>query len=156
MGACLTIERDEVVARRKSDEIDKQLDALAKERPRILKILLLGAAESGKSTLVKQMKIIHSDGFTHSELCAFRPTVLDNLLSSMKYVLTGMGLLRIHLEHSSNKTYAEIVLASPSCFDMEFRIMDKVRGALKVLWKDRGVRLAVARGYDYELNDSAL
>lgn len=156
MGGCLAIERDEIAARRKSDEIDKQLDALAKERPRILKILLLGAAESGKSTLVKQMKIIHSDGFTHSELCAFRPTVLDNLLSSMKYVLTGMGLLRIHLEHSVNKTYAEIVLASPSCFDMEFRIIDKVRGALKVLWKDRGVRLAVARGYDYELNDSAL
>lgn len=157
MGACLTIERDDIVAaRRKSDEIDKQLEHLAAERPRILKILLLGAAESGKSTLVKQMKIIHSEGFTHSELCAFRPTVLDNLLSSMKYVLTGMGLLRIHLEHPSNKIYAEIALASPSCFDMEFRIIDKVRNALKVLWKDRGVRLAVARGYDYELNDSAL
>lgn len=157
MGGCLTVdEPDDLVARRKSDEIDKQLDALSKVRPRILKILLLGAAESGKSTLVKQMKIIHSDGFTQSELSAFRPTVLDNLLSSMKYVLTGMGLLRINLEHSSNKIYAEIVLASPSCFDMEFKIIDKVRSALKVLWKDRGVRLAVARGYDYELNDSAL
>lgn len=47
MGACLTLERDEIAARRRSDEIDKQLDALAKERPRILKILLLGAGESG-------------------------------------------------------------------------------------------------------------
>lgn len=47
MGACLTLERDEVIARKRSDEIDKQLDALAKERPRILKILLLGAGESG-------------------------------------------------------------------------------------------------------------
>lgn len=48
MGACLTLERDEMIARKRSDEIDKQLDALAKERPRILKILLLGAGESGK------------------------------------------------------------------------------------------------------------
>lgn len=102
------------------------------------------------------MKIIHEDGFTSTELGAFRPTMLDNLLASMKYVLTGMGLLRINLEHSSNKIYAEIVLSMPSCFDMEFKIIDNVRGALKVLWKDRGVRLAVARGYDYELNDSAL
>lgn len=47
MGACLTLERDEVIARKRSEEIDKQLDALAKERPRILKILLLGAGESG-------------------------------------------------------------------------------------------------------------
>ncbi|KAG4066614.1 hypothetical protein HA402_007250 [Bradysia odoriphaga] len=156
MGACLTLERDEIAARRRSDEIDKQLDAMAKERPRILKILLLGAGESGKSTLVKQMKIIHTDGFSTSELCAFRPTVLDNLLASMKYVLTGMGLLRINLEHQSNKRYAEAVLSSPSCFDMEFKIIDSVRSALKVLWKDRGVRMAVVRGYDYELNDSAL
>lgn len=102
------------------------------------------------------MKIIHSDGFSQSELLAFRPTVLDNLLASMKYVLTGMGLLRINLEHSSNKVYAEIILASPSCFSMEFKIIDRVRNALKVLWKDRGIRLAVARGFDYELNDSAL
>lgn len=174
MGACLTLERDEITARARSDEIDKQLDALAKERPRIIKILLLGAGESGtfhefelfssillihflgKSTLVKQMKIIHTDGFSLSELCAFRPTVLDNLLASMKYVLTGMGLLRINLEHSVNKSYAEVVLASPSCFDMEFKIIDRVRSALRVLWKDRGIRMAVARGYDYELNDSAL
>lgn len=48
MGACLTLERDELIARKRSEEIDKQLDALAKERPRILKILLLGAGESGK------------------------------------------------------------------------------------------------------------
>lgn len=47
MGACLTLERDEVVARKRSNEIDKQLDQLAKDRPRILKILLLGAGESG-------------------------------------------------------------------------------------------------------------
>lgn len=102
------------------------------------------------------MKIIHTDGFSVSELCAFRPTVLDNLLASMKYVLTGMGILRINLEHLSNKIYAEIILASPSCFDMEFKIVDRVRTALTVLWKDRGIRTAVVRGYDYELNDSAL
>lgn len=31
-----------------------------------------GAGESGKSTLVKQMKIIHSDGFTDYELMSFK------------------------------------------------------------------------------------
>lgn len=150
---CLMLDRDHIAARRRSEKIDVEL---AKSRPRILKILLLGAGGSGKSTMVKQMKIIHSNGFTPSELLLFRPTVLDNLLASMKYVLTGMGLLRINLEHSVNERYAKIVLTAPSCFDMEFRVIDKVAAALKVLWKDRGVRLAVSRGYDYELNDSAL
>lgn len=157
MGACFTLERDEeILARKRSKEIDRELEASEKLRPKVLKILLLGAGESGKSTLVKQMKIIHSDGFTQSELLSFRPTILDNLLSSMKYALAGMGILRINLEYPSNRIYAEIVLSSPSCFDMEFRVIDKVRIALKVLWKDRGVRLVVSRGYDFELNDSAL
>lgn len=150
---CLTLDRESIMARRRSERIDIDL---AKSRPRVLKILLLGAGESGKSTLVKQMKIIHSNGFTQNELSAYRPTVLDNLLASMKFVLTGMGLLRINLEHKSNERYAKIVLTSPSCFDMDFRVIDNVANALAMLWKDRGVRLAVSRGYDYELNDSAL
>ena len=31
-----------------------------------------GAGESGKSTVVKQMKIIHSDGYSKEELEGFR------------------------------------------------------------------------------------
>lgn len=103
MGACLTLEREEGNARRRSEEIDRQLGEFAKQRNNVIKILLLGAGESGKSTLVKQMKIIHADGFTLAELSSFRPTVLDNLLASMKYVLSGMGLLRINLENPRNK-----------------------------------------------------
>lgn len=103
MGACLTLEREEGKARRRSEEIDRQLGELAKQQNNVIKILLLGAGESGKSTLVKQMKIIHADGFTLAELSSFRPTVLDNLLASMKYVLSGMGLLRINLENPRNK-----------------------------------------------------
>lgn len=153
MGNQCLATSESIAARRRSERIDVDL---AKHRPRILKILLLGAGESGKSTLVKQMKIIHANGFTTSELSAYRPTVLDNLLSSMKFVLTGMGILRINLEHKSNERYAKIVLTNNSCFDMEFRVIESVANALSVLWKDRGVRLAVSRGYDYELNDSAL
>ena len=32
-----------------------------------------------------------------------QPAVLENLLSSMKFVLSGMGLLRVNLEKSANK-----------------------------------------------------
>lgn len=102
------------------------------------------------------MKIIHTDGFTKAELSSFRPTVLDNLLASMKYVLAGMGLLRINLEYARNKIHAQTVLSSTSCFDLSFCVLPEVAAALQALWSDRGVRLAVARGYEYELNDSAL
>lgn len=102
------------------------------------------------------MKIIHSDGFTKEELCSFRPTVMDNLLASMKYVLSGMGLLRINLESSKNKIHAQTILSSDTCFDKDFQMMSSISSALQALWHDRGVKLAVARGYEYQLNDSAL
>lgn len=156
MGACMTVNREETAARKRSAEIDRQLSALARQEANTIKILLLGAGESGKSTLVKQMKIIHSDGFTREELSSFRPTVMDNLLASMKYVLTGMGLLRINLASSKNKLAAQTVLTADTCFDNEFRMLGSVRNALQALWADRGVQLALARGYEYQLNDSAL
>lgn len=49
-----------------------------------------------------------------------------------------------------------MVLASTSCFDMDFVVIPNVAASLQALWSDRGIRLAVARGYEYELNDSAL
>ena len=48
----------------------------------------------------------HSEHFKFWEftpvIIVFQTTVLENLLSSMKYVLTGMGVLRINLENPKN------------------------------------------------------
>ncbi|RWS09573.1 Guanine nucleotide-binding protein G(o) subunit alpha-like protein, partial [Dinothrombium tinctorium] len=85
------------------------------------------------------------------------PTVRDNLLSSMKYVLMGMSILKIRLQDPKNKKYVEMVLAFDRCYDDEYFVFDsKIGFALHNLWSDKGVRLAVAKGYQYELNDSAL
>ncbi|KAK2161519.1 hypothetical protein LSH36_115g06010 [Paralvinella palmiformis] len=156
MGACLTLDQEEKKARARSFAIDKQLEHLARQETNVIKLLLLGAGESGKSTLVKQMKIIHNDGFTDQELLAFKPPVLDNLLSSMKYVLNGMGLLRINLDNHKNSIHAQTVLMCSKCHDESHVILPYIAIALKALWADGGVRRAVSRGYEYELNDSAI
>ncbi|XP_048869153.1 guanine nucleotide binding protein (G protein) alpha v1 [Brienomyrus brachyistius] len=158
MGQCLGSELtdDEKNARTQSADIDKDLYELAKKEMNVVKILMLGAAESGKSTLVKQMKIIHSHGFTKQELTSFKPAVLDNLLTSMKFVLYGMGVLRINLANSKNKIHAHSVLSCGRCFDEDQTLFPFLARALRCLWADHGVRAAAARGYEYELNDSAL
>ncbi|XP_064477951.1 guanine nucleotide-binding protein G(o) subunit alpha-like [Ornithodoros turicata] len=156
MGGCLSVDEEERKARLRSCQIDRQISELARQERNVIKILLLGAGESGKSTLVKQMKIIHNDGFSQEELRSFRPTVLDNLVSSMKFVLMGMGMLKIHLENLKNKSYVQTILSCQCCFDEHFVMLPFVSCALKNLWNDKGVRLAVAHGYEYELNDSAL
>ena len=37
-----------------------------------VKVLLLGSAESGKSTLIKQLKIIHDNGFREDERILYK------------------------------------------------------------------------------------
>jgi len=59
-------------ARLCSDEIDKELKAIASVSENIVKLLLLGAGDSGKSTVVKQMKIIHGDGYSIDKLNNFK------------------------------------------------------------------------------------
>ncbi|XP_035031719.1 guanine nucleotide binding protein (G protein) alpha v1 isoform X2 [Hippoglossus stenolepis] len=158
MGLCLGTEvtEEEKRARIHSAKIDRDLYEFAKRDMNLVKVLLLGAAESGKSTLVKQMKIIHSNGFTKQELTSFKPAVLDNLLTSMKFVLHGMGVLRINLANSRNKIHAHSVLSCGRCFDEDQVLFPFLSHALSCLLTDQGVRAAAARGYEYELNDSAL
>ncbi|XP_062312079.1 guanine nucleotide binding protein (G protein) alpha v1 [Osmerus eperlanus] len=158
MGLCLGSEVTEEGKKAKiqSAKIDRDLYESAKRDMSVVKVLLLGAAESGKSTLVKQMKIIHSHGFTRQELTSFKPAVLDNLLTSMRFVLHGMGVLRINLASSNNKVHAHSVLSCGRSFDEDQVLLPFIGHALSCLWADPGVRAAAARGYEYELNDSAL
>ncbi|KAJ8362837.1 hypothetical protein SKAU_G00116680 [Synaphobranchus kaupii] len=158
MGLCFGSEMTEDGKRAKihSAKLDRELYEHAKRELNVVKILMLGAAESGKSTLVKQMKIIHSHGFTNQELASFKAAVMDNLLTSMKFVLHGMGVLRINLSCAKNKVHAHSVLSCGRCFDEDQVLFPFIGHALCCLWDDQGVQSAAARGYEFELNDSAL
>ncbi|KAG2389209.1 hypothetical protein C9374_014609 [Naegleria lovaniensis] len=48
-----------------------------------INLLLLGISESGKSTLFKQVKILHQNGYTKEELSSFTKTIQDNLILGM-------------------------------------------------------------------------
>ena len=63
-----------------------------------MKILLLGAGESGKSTFVKQMKILHKDGFTDQELAMYRRDLLNNVIEYIKMLIEAMDTLKIEYE----------------------------------------------------------
>ena len=67
-------------ARRRSRDIDAGLARERRAVRRLVKILLLGAGESGKSTFLKQMRIIHGREFDQKALLEFRDTIFDNIL----------------------------------------------------------------------------
>lgn len=55
-----------------------------------IKVLLLGSGESGKSTIVKQMKILHKNGFSKEELYEYKPFVYKNVLDCIKSVINAI------------------------------------------------------------------
>nr|XP_057921337.1 guanine nucleotide-binding protein subunit alpha-12a isoform X3 [Doryrhamphus excisus] len=79
-------------ARRRSREIDAMLARERRAVRRLVKILLLGAGESGKSTFLKQMRIINGQEFDQKALLDFRDTIYENILKSesVKYFLDNL------------------------------------------------------------------
>ncbi|XP_039656418.1 guanine nucleotide-binding protein subunit alpha-12a isoform X2 [Perca fluviatilis] len=79
-------------ARRRSREIDAMLARERRAVRRLVKILLLGAGESGKSTFLKQMRIINGQQFDKKALLDFRDTIYENILKSesVKYFLDNL------------------------------------------------------------------
>ncbi len=65
---------------RKSKEIDKKLTREKTYVKKLVKILLLGAGESGKSTFLKQMRIIHGQDFDQQAKEEFRATIYSNVI----------------------------------------------------------------------------
>lgn len=79
----------EAEQQRRSKEIDKCLYREKTYVKRLVKILLLGAGESGKSTFLKQMRIIHGQDWDRSAREEFRATIYSNVI---KGTVVGGGL----------------------------------------------------------------
>lgn len=62
---------------------------------REVKLLLLGAGESGKSTFLKQMKIIHGHTFDPIVLEEYREVIYNNIIRGMKVLIDAREKLCI-------------------------------------------------------------
>lgn len=77
-------ELEEAFQRKTSKGIEKQIKEQMKEYSKAIKLLLLGAGESGKTTILKQMKILHARGFTDEDRRRETKLIRINLLEAVK------------------------------------------------------------------------
>ncbi|KAJ3297977.1 Guanine nucleotide-binding protein G(i) subunit alpha-2 [Rhizoclosmatium sp. JEL0117] len=84
---------DPKLAAQKSKEIDKQL--IEEKSKKEIKILLLGTAETGKSTVLKQLRIIHGGGFNDEDTQLFRCAVRKNIFDTATILVDAMAKLKI-------------------------------------------------------------
>ena len=155
MGVCVSQARARRAAKRRSDTIDDQLKIDRREYYNTIKILLLGANESGKSTIVKQMKIIHGDGYSQQELVNFTPVIYSNVTVSMWLVVNVTDMLGIAFANPVNQDHAQTINSLYTSTTSLSTLPREAVNAFEALWADGGFQECFRRGYEYQLNDSA-
>lgn len=101
MACCLSEEAKE--QKRINQEIERQLRKDKRDARRELKLLLLGTGESGKSTFIKQMRIIHGSGYSDEDKRGFIKLVYQNIFMAMQSMIKAMCMLHIQYKDPRNK-----------------------------------------------------
>ncbi|KAG8977419.1 hypothetical protein FRC05_001817 [Tulasnella sp. 425] len=85
-------EKRETEAKLISDKIDEQIrqESALLQKQKVIRLLLLGQAESGKSTTLKQFQILHSTNALQSERLSWRLVIHLNLVKSIRRILEAV------------------------------------------------------------------
>ncbi|KAI9598380.1 guanine nucleotide binding protein, alpha subunit [Syncephalis fuscata] len=152
MGCCVS--KEELESKRRNEEIENQIRRDKIQQRNEVKMLLLGAGESGKSTILKQMKLIHDGGYSLEERESFKEIIFSNTVQSMRVILEAMHNMGIPLSNHNNKIHSAVILDLPSQIEADM-LPNEVAVAIRSLWLDQGVQECFHRSREYQLNDSA-
>jgi energy-coupling factor transporter ATP-binding protein EcfA2 len=121
------------------------------------RLLLLGTGESGKSTIFKQMKIIHKDGYDPAECMKHKDVIYGNILQSIRVMIDAVTKLNINWGSESARALAQDFMEIPEqkiTMDPLAIMNDDLGKQIKQLWQDSGIKEAYERRAEYQLNDS--
>ncbi|KAI3624151.1 GPA2 [Malassezia furfur] len=157
MGACFSgpahgVDQD---AKQKSLDIDKRIDEDSRRGKSEYKILLLGSGESGKSTIVKQMKIIHQNGFTPNELLVYRLSVIKNLIDSAQAVVLALRRFSLEPQELTNREAADRILEYSVPADANLTLPAEMGTMIASLWKDPVIPALLERRGEFYMMDNA-
>jgi GTPase SAR1 family protein len=116
---------------RRARDISKQIDKAIRDdklnEDKKIKLLLLGPGDAGKSTFLKQLRVIHDQKFSNIDLEKFKAILKDNVLLSMKAMLAGATLLKVQIPEEYQPLVKEIQDAET--------LTEAVGTAIRKVWK---------------------
>ncbi|KAL5289099.1 GNAQ.2 family protein [Megaselia abdita] len=113
----------------------------------------VGTGESGKSTFIKQMRIIHGDGFSEEDKTGFKVLIYKNIFMAIQSILRAMKDFKLIFESKKAQDMAGLI----SCYEhYDINILEPgYVDAIKFLWSDELVQKCYGRRREYQLIDSA-
>lgn len=149
MGGCFSSPSTE-------DERHRQVEQAIKEDKkswgRRNKVLLLGTANSGKSTVLKQMRVINSMPFTQAEVETYRQLIFGNIVGGLQAVYELMEEEGIEPAEDTARAFSEMQ-SVPDLKDHEVYPI-KYKAIFEQVWGDADVQKAVILGQQTGLPDN--
>ncbi|KAK4755932.1 hypothetical protein SAY87_009689 [Trapa incisa] len=142
-------------------EIERRIEQETEAEKHIQKLLLLGAGDSGKSTIFKQIKLLFQTGFDEGELKSYIPVIHANVYQTIKILHDGSKELAQNDAESSkfvlsseNTEIGEKLSVIGGLLDCP--CLDKgLAVEIETLWKDEAIQQTYARGYELQVPDCA-
>ena len=138
------------VATSNDRRIQRQLKDDAKQQASAIKLLLLGAGECGKSTILKQMKILHKNGFTPAERMEARDLIYSNTLSSIQALSQAVLDLDMPVASPQELDTLHYFLSLPVLFPSDEHVC-----MIQTWYASPHIQHAVSRSNEFYLLDSA-
>lgn len=148
MNCCL---RDDEQSR-KNAEINKDLRDYKRKNDSIVKLLLLGAGESGKSTIAKQMRIIHLSGFTDHERAQFKTIIYNNSVVAIRALITAVKEWGLALKETNQDAADRLDIMGDAYISA---LSQQHVSDIKGVWADPAIQTAYKRANEFQLSDSA-
>eukprot|EP01091_Cochliopodium_minus_P017211 TRINITY_DN6680_c0_g2_i1.p1 TRINITY_DN6680_c0_g2~~TRINITY_DN6680_c0_g2_i1.p1 ORF type:complete len:350 (+),score=81.49 TRINITY_DN6680_c0_g2_i1:70-1119(+) len=148
MGGCNSTEQDKV-----SSDINKELSKTRTKMKREVKILLLGTGASGKTTIAKQMRIIHLNGYSDKDRLMFKEFILHNIFNSMKSLVRAADKFLLEIEEGLKDIAEEM---RSMTLQLENIGLDEEKGKkIQALWQSDSIQKAFEMGQEFLLDDAA-
>jgi len=151
--------------RKVSREIDINLKHYDQKSKSVIKILLLGPGESGKSTIFKQFKILQDEsnnGFTETELARYKTAVFANTITQMVILLMGAQKSQMRFETRAQMELAisfltKVQQLNQTIFEENTAWSPELAKAIQQLWASKVLKNLYYQHDNkvFEVNDSA-
>lgn len=142
---------EELEQQDRSRKIDKMIDKDRQLLKRQVKLLLLGAGESGKSTFLKQMRIIHGVRFETELVREYQQVIYQNVVKGMRVLVDARDKLGIPWGDGGNEEMGRRLIEFNNTVMLDSKLFVQYEPLIAKLWKDSGIRRAFDRRREFQL-----
>ena len=154
MALCPCLQDDDARdSLRISQAIDRELSQYRRESAREFKLLLLGTDEVGKSTFIKQMRIVYGRGYSDRDRAEFKTLVFRDVIKGILIMVKAMQELKISFTNEACMNHiTELQDMDPESI---MDITEQQFEGISTLWADEGMKKCFEMRSKFQISDSA-